>query len=192
MEENIDMVKKVLDHLVFKPNVLKYEIYTDDVEGEFTLSFDIFVDLGRYFEFSDQYDKNYHNLIRHIEEKIFSTLRYVNMQNYFTDLHYNYENKEVFYEKINEINKILFLKLKKDYNINKEEIVESEIYFDPIFTEGTNPYILVNMYGSEVLYPNNEGTKISCRQLIDVMYNIIIESHIEEYEFVTTSNRICT
>lgn len=190
--KNIEkVVDSLMEHLVFNNyNVPHHIHYTYLEDDDLEIGFDLGVNARKYLSISPTFDPKYQEFINEIEKKIYNALRYVNLQSKFQSINYYYYEKSIFTEIENDLNEKLFIALNETYNITKQEMEESEIYFQVLEVEGNWVGVKLYLYGQEVVLDSeNKTLKISCRDLMNKMFEI---ADTFDLFYTDIENYVCT
>ena len=147
---NIELLKKVLDKLVFKPQNIEYSLH---IEGpspyrrEELVVITIFVDMSRFVEGSKNFDKNYGNDVYNIGNLVDNALSLISIPPNNIHISIEYVNDGEFNDELGKMT----LKLKEllsDKNImTYNEFDDNDISFYYYGSESDNPYIRVEVSG---------------------------------------------
>lgn len=191
-KEGLESARKVLDKLVFEKLNIEYDMKTEYNRYKEKWYFNIWldVDVDRMNPASPTYDSKYDDYLYNLEDKIDIALRYVNQQDKFGGLIYDYYNDDFSENQVDELNRKLFRELENLYNVRPHEIQESDTFYYIYKSESDNPYIRVEGLGTPVEIYDKETQKskvfYGCDSLSDLMFRLYQESDLKwEYEDFT-------
>jgi len=196
---NLEMVRKVLDGLAFKNLDVNYDIKINKKHLGATLPYyyDIWVDVDvdKHYSKSPNYDQQYVDVIYDLEQKIENALRYVNLQNYFGGVIFDYQNDELVEFEINRLNDRFKKYIQSQFpNVTDTDYIGADIYFYFYKSETDNPYMRVEFIGNPPFAHDPETGEdydvFSCDELYEMMNNFYFTSPLSsefEYENFTCS-----
>ena len=185
---NLEMVRKVLDGLAFKNLDVNYDIKINKKHrGALPYYYDIWVDVDvdKHYSKSPNYDQQYVNVMYELEEKIENALRYVNLQNYFGSVIFDYQNDELVENEMDRLENKLILYLQSQYEgLSYDSIREADIGYYFYKGETDNPYMRVEYVGQPPLRDGDrqstdtieEREYFSCEDLYDIMSDLFDRS----------------
>lgn len=190
---NLEMVRKVLDGLAFKNLDVDYDIKINKKHLGATLPYyyDIWVDIDvdKHYSKSPNYDQQYVDVMYDLEEKIENALRYVNLQNYFGGVMFDYQNDELVEFEVNRLNGRFKRYIQSQFpNVTDTDYIGSDIYFYLYKSETDNPYMRVEFIGNPPFAKDPETGEdydvFSCDELYEMMNNFYFTSPLSsEFEF---------
>jgi hypothetical protein len=190
---NLEMVKKVLDALACKNINVEYDIKINKKHLGATLPYyyDIWVDVDvdKHYSKSPSYDQQYVDVMDGLEEKIENALRYVNLQNYFGGVIFDYQNDELIEFEINRLNERFKKYIQSQFpNVTDEDYIGADIYYYFYKSETDNPYMRVEFIGNPPFANDPETGEdydvFSCNELYEMMNNFYFTSPLSsEFEF---------
>ena len=190
---NLKIVRKVLDGLAFKGLDVDYEIKINKKHRGATLPYyyDIWVnvDVDKHYEKSPNYDQQYADAMYNLEEKIENALRYVNLQNYFGGVMFDYRNDELVESEIKQLNDGFKKYIQSKFpNVTDTDYIGSDIYFYFYKSESDNPWMRVEFIGNPPFANDPETGEdydvFSCNELYEMMNNFYFTSPLSsEFEF---------
>lgn len=184
IEKKIELANKVLKPLVFDKFNIPYEIrpefstYTD----LWFLTIFIDIDVDRFIEFSPDFNQEYQNYIDEINYRIINTLKYVNLQDYYSGVVYGYYNDDKVDDIMDNLNNQLYKRLMDTYNITIKDIHDSGIFYNLDKNQDSFENIAIEFVG------DNIGQVVTCDELEQIMEDIYYENNIE----TSYLNYICT
>ena len=192
---NLEMVRKVLDGLAFKDVDVDYGIKINKKHrGALPYYYDIWVnvDVDKHYTKSPNYDQQYVDAMYYLEEKIENALRYVNLQNYFGNLNFDYQNDKLVESEIEQLNDGFKKYIQSKFpNVTDTDYIGSDIYFhfyksDSDFSN--NPYMKVEFIGNPPFANDPETGEdydvFSCDELYEMMNNFYFTSPLSsEFNF---------
>lgn len=191
--KNLEMVKKVLDALAFKNINVDYDIKINKKHLGATLPYyyDIWVDVDvdKHYSKSPSYDQHYVDVMDGLEEKIENALRYVNLQNYFGGVIFDYQNDELIEFEMNRLNERFKKYIQSQFpNVTDEDYIGADIYYYFYKSETDNPYMRVEFIGNPPFANDPETGEdydvFSCNELYEMMNNFYFTSPLSsEFEF---------
>lgn len=189
---NLEMVRKVLDGLAFKNLDVNYDIKINKKHrGALPYYYDIWVDVDvdKHYSKSPNYDQQYVDVMYDLEEKIENALRYVNLQNYFGGVIFDYQNDELVEFEINRLNDRFKKYIQSKFpNVTDTDYIGADIYFYFYKSESDNPWMRVEFIGNPPFANNPETGEdydvFSCDELYEMMNNFYFTSPLSsEFEF---------
>lgn len=190
---NLEMVRKVLDGLAFKNLDVNYDIKINKKPLGATLPYyyDIWVDVDvdKHYSKSPNYDQQYVDVMYDLEEKIENALRYVNLQNHFGGVIFDYQNDELVEFEINRLNDRFKKYIQSQFpNVTDTDYIGADIYFYFYKSEADNPYMRVEFIGNPPFAKDPETGEdydvFSCEELYEMMNNFYFTSPLSsEFEF---------
>ena len=190
---NLEMVRKVLDGLVFKDVDVDYSIKIDKKHRNAVLPYyyDIWVnfDVDKHYTKSPNYNQQYVDLMYNLEEKIENALRYVNLQNYFGNLNVDYQNDKLVESEIEQLNDGFKKYIQSKFsNVTDTDYIGADIYFYFYKSESDNPYMRVEFIGNPPFANDPETGEdydvFSCDELYEMMNNFYFTSPLSsEFQF---------
>ena len=189
---NLEMVRKVLDGLAFKNLDVNYDIKINKKHrGALPYYYDIWVDVDvdKHYSKSPNYDQQYVNVMYDLEEKIENALRYVNLQNYFGSVIFDYQNDELVEFEINRLNDRFKKYIQSKFpDVTDTDYIGADIYFYFYKSESDNPWMRVEFIGNPPFANNPETGEdydvFSCDELYEMMNNFYFTSPLSsEFEF---------
>ncbi len=189
---NLEMVRKVLDGLAFKNLDVNYDIKINKKHrGALPYYYDIWVDVDvdKHYSKSPNYDQQYVNVMYELEEKIENALRYVNLQNYFGSVIFDYQNDELVEFEINRLNDRFKKYIQSKFpDVTDTDYIGADIYFYFYKSESDNPWMRVEFIGNPPFANNPETGEdydvFSCDELYEMMNNFYFTSPLSsEFEF---------
>ena len=190
-EEKGKMAVKILDALVFDKLSIDYEVRTEVSRygtKPFYFTFVVDVDVDKMYMESPKYDSTYSSVMYDLEDHIERALRYVNLQDYFGGVLYDYFNDSFLESEVNKMEDKLFPTIKQKYSlITKEEFEQSEIYFYPYKSESDYAFIRIDFVGLDIR-DENDDVLVDCDTIFDIMYEIFLASPLSksfDYENAT-------
>jgi len=193
-EEKGKMAVKILDALVFKKIGIDYKLTTQqnysynsrypdsDRRTPFNFNIRLDVDVDRMMEFSPTYEKGYENLMYEIEDRIEKALRYVNLQNYFGDVIFDYVNDTLAENELSKLQSKLVPQIHFNFpDVTEQQIMDSDLYFSLDKSESEQPYLRVEFRGDSIEQEGEDGMGshielVSCEQLYQIMSDLFERS----------------
>lgn len=196
---NLEMVRKVLDGLAFKNLDVNYDIKINKKPIGATLPYyyDIWVDVDvdKHYSKSPNYDQQYVDVMYDLEEKIENALRYVNLQNHFGGVIFDYQNDELVEFEMSRLNNRFKKYIQSQFpNVTDTDYIGSDIYFYFYKSETDNPYMRVEFIGTPPFAKDPETGEdydvFSCNELYEMMNTFYFTSPLSsefEHENFTCS-----
>lgn len=188
-QSSLQTAKMILDKLIFDKVGIEYDIKTEYSRWQnrwgFTILID--VDVDKCNPSSPTYNAEYDSYFNDIEKKVDSALRYVQLQNIFNGILFDYWNDEFTESQIDDLNVKLYAELENLYNVRNDEIQDSETYYWLYKSDSESPYMRVEGLGNPVEVQDEETGEYKmfykCSELADLMLKLYRESPMEwDYE----------
>lgn len=179
IREKVKISKKVVDQLVFGKYNIPYDIKMEYSRHRDTwyMTFWVNVDVDRLTNFTSQYDPEYENFMENLDKKIPNALRYINIQDMYGGVLYDYYNDDETEEKMNNLTQRLYQELENQYNVRPHEAEQSNIYFYYYKPSSDELYTRIEFLGDNIVVKDeNTGEEVelvSCSQVSDLMYDLV-------------------
>ena len=187
--KKMKLAQKVLDQLVFSKFNIPYDIKPEYTRFRDRWIFNLWVDVDvdRYVSFTPSFKQEYQDFIDLLDENINSSLRYVNLQNDFGGLFFDYINDDEADEFIGQLNQKLYRELENRYNARPNEIKEADIFYYLYKSGDENADIRLEALGNNIMVKDEETGEetqlVSCRDVDNIMFDIFNAEAISiEYE----------
>jgi len=188
-QSSLQTAKMILDKLIFDKVGIEYDIKPEYSRWQnkwgFTILID--VDVDKCNPSSPTYNTEYDSYLYDIENKVNGALRYVQLQNIFNGILFDYWNDKFTESQIDDLNVKLYTELENLYNVRNDEIQDSETYYWLYKSDSESPYMRVEGLGNPVEVQDEETGEYKkfykCSELADLMLKIYRESPMEwDYE----------
>lgn len=179
IREKVKISKKVVDQLVFGKYNIPYDIKMEYNRHRdmWYMTFWVDVDVDRLTNFTSQYDPEYENFMENLDKKIPNALRYINIQDMYGGVLYDYYNDDETEEKMNNLTQRLYQELENQYNVRPHEAEQSNIYFYYYKPSSDELYTRIEFLGDNIVVKDeNTGEEVelvSCSQVSDLMYDLV-------------------
>jgi len=187
--KKMEKAQKVLDQLVFNKFNIPYDIKPEYTRFRDHWIFNLWidVDVDRYVSFSPSFQQEYQDYVDLLDDRVKNSLRYVNLQNDFGGLFFDYINDDQVDEYMERLNQKLYRELENKYNVRPHEIKNADIsYF--LYKSGDDMVDIRIEFGGENITGKDEETGeeielVSCKEIQDIMFDIYNSEAIDlEYE----------
>jgi len=175
IKKKIKFADKILKQLVFNKFNIPYDIKPEWSAFKNKWTFDIWIDIDvdRYTDFSPNFEQEYQNYIDTLYNRIKNSLMYVNLQNDFGELFFDYINDDETEDVITQLTQELYNALENKYNVRYNEIENSDIYYYLYKSDMESPYFRVELLGNPIIIEDEdtgeEQELVTCQELEEMM-----------------------
>lgn len=198
IEQKAKSAEKIIRSLAFRNQDIDFDVKINKSyrQGVLPYYLDFFfdIDVDKHFEKSPTYDKQYADATWEWEDRIEAALRYVNLQNYFGGILFDYINDDLVSMEIDRLNNKLEKYIKSQYpEVTDEKYREADIFYYLYKSEADQPHMRVEFIGlpiesDEVSATRDGNLLFTCDDLYDMMLDIYLRSPLHpsfEYENFT-------
>ena len=123
IRERIKTAVKVLESLIFNKMDIPYDIKMeyDRFNNKWYMTFWVDVDVDRFTGFTTKYDPKYEEFMQSLDRRIPTALRYVNLQEMYGGVMYDYYNDDEVESIMNDLTNKLYGELENLYNVRPHE-----------------------------------------------------------------------
>ena len=179
IRERIKTAEKVLESLIFNKMDIPYDIKMeyDRFNNKWYMTFWVDVDVDRFTGFTTKYDPKYEEFMQSLDRRIPTALRYVNLQEMYGGVMYDYYNDDEVESIMNDLTNKLYGDLENLYNVRPHEAEQSDIYYYYYKPSSDELYTRIELLGDSIVVKDEKTGEnlelVTCSQLEGLMYDII-------------------